>query len=118
MVWICGFRCCSLEAPLCSVDAAWLVVLMMSTEKSKKKQEHRVHNYNQCITVQILTFSTNINNIFWVIKFNSLHKSSQFTFDYVALYTIQILSKQLYSEKQENSLSITQEDNNKESFFS
>ncbi len=43
------------EAPLCSVDATWLVVLMMSTEKSKKKQEQRVHNDNQCTTVQILT---------------------------------------------------------------
>ncbi len=43
-------------------------------------------------------------------------KSSQVTFIYIALYTILIVSKQLYRVKQENSLSIMQEDNNK-SFF-
>ncbi len=44
-------------------------------------------------------------------------KSSQVTFIYIPLYTIQIVSKQLYSVKQKNSLSITREDNTKESFF-
>ncbi len=43
-------------------------------------------------------------------------KSSQVTFIYIALYTILIVSKQLYRVKQENSLSVMQEDNNK-SFF-
>ncbi len=43
-------------------------------------------------------------------------KSNQVTFIYIALYTILIVSKQLYRVKQENSLSIMQEDNNK-SFF-
>ncbi len=36
-------------------------------------------------------------------------KSNQVTFIYIALYTILIVSKQLYRVKQENSLSIMQE---------
>ncbi len=43
-------------------------------------------------------------------------KSNQITFIYIALYTILIVSKQLYRVKQENSLSIMQEGINK-SFF-
>ncbi len=43
-------------------------------------------------------------------------KSNQVSFIYIALYTILIVSKQLYRVKQENSLSIMQEDINK-SFF-
>ncbi len=43
-------------------------------------------------------------------------KSIKVTFIYIALYTILIVSKQLYRVKQENSLSIMQEDINK-SFF-
>ncbi len=45
---------------------------------------------------------------------NDLVKSSHL---YLTLYTIMIVSKQFYSVKQESSLSIMQEDNNKESFF-
>ncbi len=41
----------------------------------------------------------------------------QVTFIYIALFTIQIVSKQLYSVKQENSVSIMQEDNSKHSIF-
>ncbi len=40
-------------------------------------------------------------------------KSIQVTFIYTVLYTILIVSKQLYRVKQENSLSTMQEDNNK-----
>ncbi len=36
-----------------------------------------------------------------------------FNFIYIVLYTIQIVSKQLYSIKQENSVSIVQEENSK-----
>ncbi len=39
---------------------------------------------------------------------------SQVTFIYIVLYTVQIVSKQLYSVKQENSESIMQEDNSKQ----
>ncbi len=45
-------------------------------------------------------------------------KSSQVTFIYIALLTIQIVSKQLYSIKLENSVSIMQKDNSKHSIFS
>uniref|UniRef100_A0A673GQX2 RNA helicase n=1 Tax=Sinocyclocheilus rhinocerous TaxID=307959 RepID=A0A673GQX2_9TELE len=43
---------------------------------------------------------------------------SQVTFTYIALLTIQIVSKQLYSIKWENSVSIMQNDNSKHSIFS
>ncbi len=43
--------------------------------------------------------------------------SSQVTFIEIALYTIQIISKQLYSVKQENSLAIMQENTKKQTFF-
>lgn len=45
-------------------------------------------------------------------------ESSQVSFIYIKLYKIQIVSKQVYSVKQENSLSIKKEENNKQSIFS
>ncbi len=43
--------------------------------------------------------------------------SIQVTFIYIAPYTIEIVSKQLYSVKQEKGVLILQEDNSKQSVF-
>uniref|UniRef100_A0A8C1PYT7 TBC1 domain family, member 12b n=1 Tax=Cyprinus carpio TaxID=7962 RepID=A0A8C1PYT7_CYPCA len=52
-----------------------------------------------------------------LIQVQSVKLCPQCLFLLYTLYTILIVSKQLYSVKQENSLAIIQEDNNKESFF-
>ncbi len=45
-------------------------------------------------------------------------QTSQVTFIYIVLLTIKMVSKQLYSIKQENSVSIMQKNNIKHSIFS
>ncbi len=69
-----------------------------------------------CIKLTVTCYSTCISLLFcwfWLLPLSGNRKGAKtFTPLYIALYTILIVSKQLYSVKQENSLSIMQEDNN------
>ncbi len=63
-----------------------------------------------------------ITPVFSVTSWTSIRNHSDmqifyFVYFFITLYTIQIVSKQLYSVKQEKSLPVMQEDNNEESFF-
>ncbi len=85
-------------------------VLISSKHYSNFIITHKLHSRSSTTTIlcSCLTQPNKTSTEHHLLKPVKQHKSSQITFIYKALYTIQIVPKQIYSVKQENSVSIMQ----------